>query len=139
MKSLNNFPCHPSKPASLKVDTSMKAILTTLAIATLALLGSAPEAHARPYHHSGGGVFISGHRSCGTPVYSERYFIGYDHCGAPIWGTRIVRQSYHRPVVRTRYVAPCPPPYRSTSHHYNSGYRRSYSGSSIVVQGCFGR
>lgn len=117
----------------------MKAILTTFAIATLALLGSAPEVQARPYHPSGGGVYISGHRSCGTPIYSERYFIGYDRCGAPIWGVRAVRQSYYRPVAQPRYVAPCQPQYRSTSHRYSSGYRRQHSGSSIVFQGYFGR
>lgn len=118
----------------------MKAILTTFAIATLALLGSAPEVQARPYHHSsGGGVFISGYRSCGTPIYSERYFIGYDRCGAPIWGVRVVRQSYYRPVSRPRYVEPCQPQYRRTSHHYHSGYRRPQSGGSIVFQGYFGR
>jgi hypothetical protein len=116
----------------------MKAILTTFAIATLALLGSAPEVQARPYHHSGSRVFVSGHRSCGTPIYSERYLIGYDHCGAPIWGVRAVRHSYHRPVAQPRYVEPCQPRYRGSSHHGHSGHRRSHSGNSIVFQGYFG-
>jgi hypothetical protein len=117
----------------------MKAILTTFAIAALALLGSTPEVQARPYHHSGGGVFISGHRSCGTPIYSERYLVGYDRCGAPIWGVRAVRQPYYRPVERSRYVQPCQPQYRSHSHQYHSGYRRPHSGNSFVFQGYFGR
>lgn len=136
---LNNLSRQSSKRASLKKDTTMKAILTTLAIATLALVGSAPEAQARPYHHSGGGVFISGHRSCGTPIYSERYLVGYDRCGAPIWEVRFVRQPSYRHVSRQRYVEPCQPQYRRSSYHYNSGHRRSHSGHSIVFQGCFGR
>jgi hypothetical protein len=117
----------------------MKTILTTFAIATLALLGAAPEAQARPYHQSGGRVYISGYRSCGTPVYSERYLAGYDRCGAPVWEVRTVRQPYYRPEVRPRYVAPCPPPYRGATRYTYSGYRRPYTGSGIVVQGYFGR
>lgn len=116
----------------------MKTILTTIAIAALALLGSAPELQARPYHSSR--VYISGYRSCGTPIYSERYFIGYDRCGEPIWGVRVVRQQpYYRPVVRPRYVAPCPPPYRGSTRYTYSNYGRSYSGGGVVVQGYFGR
>ena len=135
---LNNLPTAPSKPASLKTNSSMKTIITTVAIAALALVGAAPEADARPYHQSGN-VYISGYRSCGTPVYSERYFIGYDRCGEPIWGVRSVRQPYYRPAAQPRYVAPCPPPYRSATRYSHSGYRRPYSGGSVVVQGFFGR
>lgn len=135
---LNNLPTAPSKPALLNNNTHMKTILTSVAIATLALLGAAPEAQARPYHQSGR-VYVSGYRSCGTPIYSERYFIGYDRCGEPIWGVRSVRQPCYRPVVRPRYVAPCPPPYRNATRYSYSGYGRPYSGGSVVVQGFFGR
>lgn len=102
--------------------------LVTLAIATLALLGAAPQAEARGHSTR---VYISGYRSCGTPIYSERYFIGYDCHRRPIWGTRVV----HR-----HYVAPCPPPRcapRPPRHcppprrdHHNHDSR-------IVIQGNF--
>ncbi len=134
---LNNLRTAPSKHESLENNLNMKTILTTVAIAALALLGAAPEAQARPYHQSGR-VYVSSYRSCGTPVYSERYFVGYDHCGEPIWRVRSVRQPYYRPAVRTRYVAPCPPPYRGGYRDPHSGYGRHYSGGSVVVQGFFG-
>lgn len=117
----------------------MKTILTTFAIAALALIGAAPEAQARHPHQHSSRVYISGHRSCGTPIYSERYFIGYDRCGEPIWGVRTVHQPYYRPVVQPRYVAPCPPPYQRPSRYYDSSCDRSYSGGRVVIQGYFGR
>lgn len=91
----------------------MKTIIT-IAIATVAMLGLSPKAEARPHHHSSR-IYISSYLPCGTPVYRERYFAGYDHCGRAIWRTRAVR-NYHRPAPRPRYVAPCPPPYRGGGH-----------------------
>ncbi len=85
----------------------MKSALTTIAIIALSWFGSAPQAEAR---HSENRVYISSYLPCGTPVYTERYFIGYDHCGNPVWGTQVLRPAY-RPVVRPVYVAPCPPRY----------------------------
>lgn len=99
----------------------MKTIIT-IAIASLALLGSMPNADARHGHSNR--TFVSGYLPCGTPIYKERFFVGYDHCGRPIWKTRVVRQNY-RPVNRPRYVAPCPPPYRGGGH--------------VVIQGSFYR
>jgi hypothetical protein len=106
--------------------------LITAAIAALGLLGAAPSAEARSYHkHSGSHVYISGHRSCGTPIYKERYFIGYDRYGHPMWRYRVVaapvryypppRRHYHPPAV-------CPPPY----YHHGSPYR-----SGVVISGSF--
>jgi hypothetical protein len=86
-------------------DLIMKTIIT-LAITTLALLGTTPQADARPHRHSSG-IYLSGYLACGTPVYKERYFVGYDSCGRPIWRTRVVHR-HPRPVVR-HYAAPCPP------------------------------
>jgi len=124
----------------------MKAILTTFAIAALALIGAAPEAQARHPHQHSNRVYISGHRSCGTPVYSERYFIGYDRCGEPVWGVRPVRESCYRQVVEPRFAAPCPPPYQPPSRDSYSDYDRSYSdcdrgysGGRVVIQGSYGR
>lgn len=113
----------------------MKTIAITLAIAALALLGTAPQAEARSHHSSR--VYISGYRSCGTPIYMERYFIGYDRCGNPVWGQRPVRQSY-RPVVREYYPTPCRQPYDSSP--YRSACRQQpYRSGGVVIQGYFGR
>lgn len=105
----------------------MKTTIITLTIAALALIGTATRAEARSYSSH---TYVSGYRSCGTPIYTERYFIGYDRCGAPVWGYRVVRSSY-RPVVRSRYHAPCPPPVR----YGHGGYRRGHSGGRVVIQG----
>ncbi len=94
----------------------MKTIITTIAIAAFTLLGAAPQAEARSHHSSR--IYISGYRSCGTPVYTERYFIGYDHCGKPIWGTRVVRRHF-RPVIRPHYAVPY----------------RAYARYGVVIQG----
>jgi hypothetical protein len=108
----------------------MKTILAAIAISALTFIGSS-TADARPHRHSSR-VYISSYNSCGAPVYKERYFIGYDRCGNEIWGTRLVRQAY-RPVVRTRYAAPCPPP-RCAPPRYGRGY-----GSRVTIQANFGR
>jgi hypothetical protein len=83
----------------------MKTIAVTLGTALLALLGTTISAEARYSHrgHPSSHVYVSGHRSCGTPIYTERYFVGYDCRGNPIWG---YRQIVHTP---RRVVAPCPP------------------------------
>jgi hypothetical protein len=108
----------------------MKSIIVTFTIAALTLIGSVTPADARHSHSSR--TYISGYRSCGTPIYTERYFVGYDRCGAPVWGYRIVRSSYYRPVVRARSQAPCPPP---VYYGHRGGYRRDYSGGRVVIQG----
>jgi hypothetical protein len=112
----------------------VKTIATTIAIAALALLGAAPQADARSRSSHASRIYVSGHRSCGTPIYMERYFIGYDRCGNPIWGQRPVRHSYRPPV---RYQEHCAPHH---SNPYRSGYREpSYRSGGFVVQGHFGR
>lgn len=106
----------------------MKVIVTTLALTLITLIGTTTEAEARS--HSGR-IYISGYRSCGTPIYSERYFIGYDHCGRPVWGARLVRQHY-RPAIRRPYVAPCP------SHRGAAvAYGRSPWNGGFSIQGSF--
>jgi hypothetical protein len=107
----------------------MKSLVINLTVAAFALIAAVPKAEAR---HSSS-VYISGYRSCGTPIYTERYFVGYDHCGRPLWGYRTVRN--YPPVVRRRYVAPCPPPVHcgpSRRHRYPSEGR-------VVIQASFGR
>jgi hypothetical protein len=115
----------------------MKTIVTTFAIAALALLGAAPQAEARGHKSR---IYISGYQSCGTPIYYERYFVGYDECGDEIWEVRRVRQQY-RPVVRERYVEPCESQYRRSARHYREGRRdrRSSHERSINIQASFFR
>lgn len=115
----------------------MKTIIAAIAISAFTFIGSS-MADARP-HRGGSRVYISSYTSCGDPIYKERYVIGYDHCGNAIWGTRLVRQAY-RPVVRQRYVAPCPPqryaPVRNRD--YGRDYGRGYGGR-VTIQANFGR
>jgi hypothetical protein len=99
----------------------MKSTIIHLTIAAMALLGTVPQAAARSHHSSR--IYISGHTSCGAPIYVERYFIGYDRCGNEIWGKRVIRREY-----RPRYVAPCPPP------PCHRGYATGFT-----IQGSFGR
>lgn len=110
----------------------MKKMITTLAVAALAILATAPLAEARSYRsgHSSH-TYVSGYRSCGTPIYTERYVRYYSHCGTPVWGYRTVSHTsrYHYVAPRPRYhSAPvCPPP-----RYYN------YSGrSGVTIHGSF--
>jgi hypothetical protein len=114
----------------------MKTIITTFTIAAITLLGVAPEAQAR--HPRQNRVYVSEYRSCSAPVYTERYLIGYDHCGHPIWGSRTIRQPY-RPVVQHRYIAPCPQPYFQPRPQYSNSYQRPYYGNGISIQANFRR
>lgn len=113
----------------------MKKTIITLAVATMALLGASSQAEARDR----GGVYVSGYSSCGTPVYRERYLVGYDCHGREIWGTRSARQQY-RPTYRPSYrqveyrrrAAPCPPP---PCDPYPRDH--SHGGGQIVFEGSF--
>ncbi|NJM36951.1 MAG: hypothetical protein HC845_03220 [Akkermansiaceae bacterium] len=77
----------------------MKTIVTTLTITVIALFSVAPIAEARGHRSK---IYISGYTSCGSPIYYERYFVGYDDCGQEIWQVRRIRQAY-RPAARVRY------------------------------------
>jgi hypothetical protein len=112
----------------------MKSLLTTLAVAALALLGSAPQADARPHrrHAESSYIYVSGYRPCGTPIYTERYLVGYDRWGQPIFQYRRVsapRHHYRPEPCRPRYystpVCPPPPVY----------YRERSRGNGLVIHG----
>ena len=107
----------------------MKTILTTVVV-TLSWFGFSPKAEARCYESR---IYISSYLPCGTPVYTERYFIGYDRCGNPVWGKRVLRAAY-RPVVRPVYVAPCPPRYVAPRR-----CETPYYGTNLTIQGSFSR
>ena len=116
----------------------MKKLLSTTMIAALAMIVAAPLADARPHHrgkhrYDNSYVYISGYRSCGTPIYKERYVRHYKRCGTPVWGYRIVppprHYYYERPRYERRYreyQPACPPP-----RYYGSGGR-------VIIQGVFG-
>lgn len=119
-----------SKPANPKTIKHMKNAILTSAIAALALVVAAPEADARSYrgHHSSH-VYVSGYRSCGTPVYTERYVIRYrTRCGTPVWGYRAVRAPVRYAPPPRRYYRPevCPP-------HHPYPYHRG----GVVIHGSF--
>jgi hypothetical protein len=108
----------------------MQTGIITAAIAALALLGSAPQGDARPHRgHPSNQVHVSGYRSCGTPIYQQRYISHYQRCGTPVWRTRHVAPprgySYRAPVCRPALPV-CPPP-------YYGGYPRN----GVVIQGSF--
>jgi hypothetical protein len=104
--------------------------LITAAIAALTLIGATPSADARSRHkHYKSHVYVSGYRSCGTPIHTERYLIGYDRCGYPVWGYRTVQR--YCPPPRVYYSRPsvCPPP---NPYYYGSRPRNG-----VVISGSF--
>lgn len=110
----------------------MKNNIIASAIAALALLTVSPQADARPHrgHHSNQ-VYVSGYRSCGTPIYTERYVPRRNpHCGSPAYRQRVIYAPVrYAPPPRRCYVPPqpvCPPSY---PHHYRS--------SGVVFHGSF--
>jgi hypothetical protein len=107
--------------------------LITGVIAALTLFGVAPSAEAR-HKYSKSHVYVSGYRSCGTPIYTERYLIGHDRCGYPVWGYRTVQRYCPPPREYYRPPAVCPPPvvYPPAYPYYNSRPR-----SGVVISGAF--
>jgi hypothetical protein len=103
----------------------MKKIITATVATVLAMLAAAPLADARPYRGAvpSSHIYISSYRSCGTPVYTERYFIRHDRRGYPVWGYRTVayrthHYRSHRPAPRYHHVPVCPPPVRYHRSRY---------------------
>ena len=73
----------------------MKKLITTIAVSAFAFFGTAVESDARP-HRGGYGhqsqssqVYVSGYRH-GRPVYTQKIFVGYDHCNRPVYQYRTV-------------------------------------------------
>ena len=107
----------------------VKSAVTAIAAAAFAWLGTAPKADAQYSNRVHVRVGCDSYRS--SSYHTERYLIGYDSCGRPVWGYRQVRRvcypvvrpvPCHPPVYRPSY-RPRPVPYcnsRSAGH----GYRR---------------
>jgi len=98
----------------------MKSFLILAATTMLALVAS-PNAEARPCSsHHRVHTFVSGHTSCGCPIYTQRHFSHYDRYGrvhyryvrVPVRhrcrAVHIHRPSYRQPSCRQpiRRVAP---------------------------------
>lgn len=85
----------------------MKTILRSIVIASVVLTGLCGTAAAR---HPRYGVVIStyrsGHAGCGCAIYTERFVLGSNGCGNPVYGYRQV-PIIHR--CRPAYGY-CPPP-----------------------------
>jgi hypothetical protein len=143
-----------------------KHLALSLVLGALAWLGVPSAATAgdygRHYGHGHGGhhqnhVFISGYRSCGTPIHTERYLIRHDRRGYPVWGHRVVHIHHHRPlppppvfVGRPVYVPPPPPVYCAPPPPVFIGrpvceppprtvISASYGGGGVVFHGSFWR
>ncbi|HSP43559.1 MAG TPA: hypothetical protein VLO11_11855 [Luteolibacter sp.] len=120
----------------------MNKLIPTTLIAALAMIVAAPLADARPHHrgkhhkhHYKSHVYVSGYRSCGTPIYQERYVRHYRSCGTPVWGHRVVAPPRHYRHARPRYHRDsyCPPP-----RPVCPPPRYHRSGGRVIIQGILG-
>jgi len=101
---------------------TMKKLITAIAIGAFTFAGTAINADARHYGDRGynvpaSTVYVSGYRY-GRPVYTERYFVGYDQCGNPRFAYRTVS-----PPAR-HYQERCET--RHSDYGYYRGYDRGY-------------
>ncbi len=111
----------------------MKNSIIPIAVAILALISTTPQAEAR--HGRKSSVYISGYKSCGTPIYSRRYVPEYDSCHAP-------RREYreYRPVAREYEYSSCERRYRKVKRYYDDDCysSRRRSGYSVSFEGYYG-
>jgi hypothetical protein len=117
----------------------MKTGIITAAIAAIALIGTTTQSEARPHrkHCNPSPVYVSGYRSCGTPVYQQHYVSPYRSYGKSYHRTRYVvppRVHYYRAPVCPPPVRYCPPPRPvCPPTYYHGGYPRN----GVVIQGTF--
>ena len=74
----------------------METMLIGCALTTLAWFETATNAEARPRERSR--VYLSGYSSFGALIYVERYMVGYDRYGYPIWEKRVIRRGTIRAI-----------------------------------------
>ena len=116
----------------------MKTGIITAVIAALTLIGTTTQSEARPHrkHSYSNQVYVSGYRSCGTPIYQQRYVSPYQSCGKSYYRTRYVAppRHYYRAPVCPPPVRYCPPPVQvCPPTYYHGGYPRN----GVVIQGTF--
>ncbi len=114
---------------------TMKKLITAIAIGALTFAGTVVQSEARPnggrgYSAPASTVYVSGYRY-GRPVYTEKYFIGYDQCGNP-------RFAYRTVSAPIRY-SPQHCESRDSGHGYNGGYYDNRRSSGASVSFNFGR
>lgn len=94
----------------------MKKLLTAISACAFSFIGTAVQAEAGHYGGGGGGyqqsaptVYVSGYRH-GSPVYTQKIFVGYNDCGEPVF--------------RYRTVSAPRRGYGGGSQHCDTGYNR---------------
>lgn len=102
-----------------QLDSVMKKIITLIAAGAITFLGTAPETEARPhhgYHAPASTIYISGYRH-GRPVYTEKYLVGYDRWGRPVFKYRTVKSKHVYAAPRHDHCEPAYP-----VRHHKSRY-----------------
>jgi hypothetical protein len=113
----------------------MKKLLTLITASAFMFLGTTLETEARPHHGyqaPSSTVYVSGYRY-GRPIYTEKYLVGYDHCGRPVYKYRTFQprvshaapsHSQCQPAYPSRYSSS---QYRNPRGGYSSGTRVTFS------------
>jgi hypothetical protein len=101
----------------------MKKIITIIAVGVFGFIGTTVDADARPrcgngYSAPQSTIYVSGYRH-GRAVYTEKYFVGYDCWGRPVFRYRTVVAPQHNQNCRPTHYAP-----RGSYGSVTHGYRR---------------
>ena len=96
---------------------TMKKLVAIIAAAITGLITLPTEAEAG--HGHAAYTYRSGHSACGCPIYTKRYFTGYDCHRRPVYRYAAV------PVVHRCRSHACPPVhYRHHNYYKHSRYHR---------------
>jgi hypothetical protein len=101
---------------------TMKKILTYLSILTAVFLFTPNTAEARTHSHCSSS-YVSGHSSCGCPIYTKKVFTGNDCYGRPMY--RYYRQAASCSCNRYNYRSSSR--YTSSRHYSHRGYNSNNS------------
>ena len=117
----------------------MKKLLTYLSILAAAVLFTPNTAEARTYSHASI-TYVSGHTSCGCPLYTKKVFVNHDRYGRPVYRYYSVpssckcRSKHYRPTSRYtshrgHYSSNCnnSSRYSTSRRHHSSGHYTSGS------------
>ncbi len=96
---------------------TMKKILTYLSILTAAFLFTPNTAEARTHSH-GSTTYVSGHSSCGCPIYTKKVFVRHDCYNRPVY--HYYKQAFNCRCNRNSYRS-------SSRYHSNRGYNSGNS------------
>jgi len=98
----------------------MKKLITLITAGAFAFIGTTVDVEARHYgggyNNGGNAIYVSGYHH-GRPVYTQRYIVGRDCHGHPVYRYRTVSAPHHRSYQNNNgYCAP----------NYGSNYRSSH-------------